>query len=116
MWPPDIDVSNLVGSRTSSKDSCASRPQPRQGTYAQYTRRADVAPLTLRTESKPLRGEVAPPDLSAVLIVQLGLVIEDLNRCWYGLNSGNRISEVQRHAIHRTIPWMAATLRARQGN
>ena len=56
------------------------------------------------------RGEVAPPDLSAVLIVQLGLVTEDLNRRWYELNSGHRISDVQRHAIHRTIPWMAATL------
>jgi hypothetical protein len=52
----------------------------------------------------------APPDLSAVLIVQLGLVTEDLNRRWYELNSGHRIGDIQRHAIHRTIPWMAATL------
>jgi predicted phage-related endonuclease len=28
------------------------------------------------------RGEVGPPDLSGVLIVQLGLVTEDLNRRW----------------------------------
>ena len=56
------------------------------------------------------RGEEAAPDLSAVLIVQLGLVTEDLNRRWYELNSGHRISDIQRHAIHRTIPWMAATL------
>jgi predicted phage-related endonuclease len=56
------------------------------------------------------RGEVAPPDLSSVLIVQLGLVTEDLNRRWYELNSGHRISDVQRHAVHRTIPWMATTL------
>src|SRR5450759_1718219 len=56
------------------------------------------------------RGEAAPLDLSSVLIVQLGLVTEDLNRRWYELNSGNRISDVQRRAIHRTIPWMAATL------
>ena len=56
------------------------------------------------------RGEVAPPDLSAVLIVQLGLVTEDLNRRWYELNSGHRISDIQRYAVHRTIPWMAATL------
>src|SRR5476651_571662 len=56
------------------------------------------------------RGEVANLDLSGVLIVQLGLVTEDLNRRWYELNSGHRISDVQRHAIHRTIPWMAATL------
>jgi len=28
------------------------------------------------------RGEAEPPDLSNVLIVQLGLVTEDLNRRW----------------------------------
>src|SRR6202163_3831820 len=59
---------------------------------------------------KEKRGEVAALDLSGVLIVQLGLVTEDLNRRWYELNSGNRIGDVQRHVIHRTIPWMAATL------
>jgi predicted phage-related endonuclease len=56
------------------------------------------------------RGEEAAPDLSGVLIVQLGLVTEDLNRRWYELNSGHRISDIQRHVIHRTMPWMAATL------
>src|SRR6202521_6333800 len=56
------------------------------------------------------RGEEPPLDLSGVLIVQLGLATEDLNRRWYELNSGYRISDVQRHAIHRTMPWMAATL------
>src|ERR1700731_3744533 len=56
------------------------------------------------------RGEEAPLDLSDVLIVQLGLVTEDLNRRWYELNSGHRVSNIQRHAIHRTIPYMAATL------
>src|SRR5712672_3214568 len=59
---------------------------------------------------KEKRGESAPVDLSRELIVQLGLVTEDLNRRWYELNSGHRISDIQRHAIHRTIPWMAATL------
>src|SRR5712675_2297387 len=50
------------------------------------------------------RGEVANLDLTGVLIVQLGLVTEDLNRRWYELNSGHRISDIQRHAVHRTIP------------
>jgi hypothetical protein len=45
-----------------------------------------------------------------VLIVQLGLVTEDLNRRWYELNSGHRIGDAQRHAVHRTLPWMTATL------
>jgi predicted phage-related endonuclease len=56
------------------------------------------------------RGEAVALDLSGVLIVQLGLVTEDLNRRWYEQNSGHRIRDIQRHAIHRTIPWMAATL------
>src|SRR4030088_2663218 len=56
------------------------------------------------------RGEAASLDLSGVLIVQLGLVTEDLNRRWYELNSGHRNGAIQRHAIHRAIPWMAATL------
>jgi predicted phage-related endonuclease len=56
------------------------------------------------------RGEAAPLDLSGVLIVQLGLATEDLNRRWYEQNSGHRISDIQRHGVHRTIPWMAATL------
>jgi predicted phage-related endonuclease len=59
---------------------------------------------------KEKRGEAPTLDLSTVLIVQLGLVTEDLNRRWYELNSGHRISDVQRHAVHRTIPYMAATL------
>src|ERR1035437_6517938 len=46
------------------------------------------------------RGEAAALDLSGVLIVQLGLVTEDLNRRWYELNSGHRLGDVQRHAIH----------------
>ena len=36
------------------------------------------------------RGEVTALDLSGVLIVQLGLVTEDLNRRWYEQNSGHR--------------------------
>jgi len=56
------------------------------------------------------RGEEPPLDLSNVLVVQLGLVTEDLNRRWYEFNAGHRVSDVQRHAVHRTLPWMAATL------
>src|SRR5256886_3567544 len=56
------------------------------------------------------RGEGASLDLSGVLIVQLGLVTQDLNRRWDEQNSGHRLSDIQRHAVHKTIPWMAATL------
>jgi predicted phage-related endonuclease len=56
------------------------------------------------------RGEEAPADLSNVLLVQLGLVTEELNRRWYEVNSGKRVSDIQRQLKHRSIPWMAATL------
>jgi predicted phage-related endonuclease len=56
------------------------------------------------------REEEAPQDLSDVLIVQLGLATEDLNRRWYEVNSGKRVSDIQRQLKHRSIPWMAATL------
>jgi len=56
------------------------------------------------------RGEEPPLELAGVLVVQLGLATEDLNRRWYEFNAGHRVSDVQRHAVHRTLPWMAATL------
>ena len=59
------------------------------------------------------RGEVEPKDLSGNLIVQLGLVTEDLNRRWYEANTGQVITDVQRPVRHPTIRWMAATLDGR---
>src|SRR5688500_15233799 len=56
------------------------------------------------------RGEVQPPDLSGELIVQLGLVTEQLNRAWYERASGNHVGEVQCRKLHPSIVWMAATL------
>jgi predicted phage-related endonuclease len=56
------------------------------------------------------RGEVEPEDLSGNLIVQLGLVTENLNRRWYERNSGQAVKNVQRHLQHPVLRWMAATL------
>jgi hypothetical protein len=56
------------------------------------------------------RGAASPLDLAGVLVVQLGLATEDLNCRWYEFNAGHRASDVQRHAVHRSRPWMAATL------
>src|SRR3954453_9324132 len=56
------------------------------------------------------RGEVEPEDLSGNLIVQLGLITEDLNRHWYQRNTGTVITNVQRHVKHPVLRWMAATL------
>ena len=56
------------------------------------------------------RGEVEPEDLSGNLIVQLGLVTEDLNRHWYERNSGQILTGVQSRVHHPVVRWMAATL------
>jgi predicted phage-related endonuclease len=59
------------------------------------------------------RGEVEPEDLSGNLIVQLGLVTEELNRRWYEANTGQVITDVQRQVFHPGLRWMAATLDGR---
>jgi predicted phage-related endonuclease len=59
------------------------------------------------------RGEVEPQDLSSNLIVQLGLVTEDLNRRWYEANTGQVIIDVQQRVFHPALKWMAATLDGR---
>ena len=59
------------------------------------------------------RGEVEPKDLSGNLIVQLGIVTEDLNRRWYEANSGQVITDVQRRIRHPILRWMGATLDGR---
>ena len=56
------------------------------------------------------RGQIGPADLSTNLIVQLGLVTEDLNRQWYERNTGNAVTDVQSRVKHPVIRWMAATL------
>ena len=59
------------------------------------------------------RGEVEPEDLSRNLVVQLGIVTEDLNRRWYQANTGQVLTDVQRQIRHPALRWMAATLDGR---
>src|SRR5580658_2354042 len=59
------------------------------------------------------RGEVEPEDLSGNLIVQLGSATEDLNRRWYEANTGQVITDIQKHIRHPALRWMAATLDGR---
>jgi predicted phage-related endonuclease len=59
------------------------------------------------------RGEVEPEDLSGNLLVQLGLVTENLNRRWYQANAGQVLTDVQRQIRHPVLRWMAATLDGR---
>jgi predicted phage-related endonuclease len=56
------------------------------------------------------RGEAEPEDLSGNLIVQLGVVTEDLNRRWYERNTAQTVTHVQQWIRHGTLRWMAATL------
>src|SRR6202050_599153 len=59
------------------------------------------------------RGEAEPEDLAGNLIVQLGVVTEDLNRRWYEANTGQVIIDVQKRVFHPALKWMAATLDGR---
>ena len=59
------------------------------------------------------RGEVEPEDLSGNLIVQLGADTEELNRRWYEANTGEVITDIQRHVRQPALRWMAATLDGR---
>ena len=59
------------------------------------------------------RGEVEPEDLSGNLIVQLGSATEALNRRWYEANTGQVITDVQKHIRHPGVRWMGATLDGR---
>ena len=59
------------------------------------------------------RGEIEPEDLSDNLVVQLGLVTEELNRRWYQANSGQVLTDIQRRIRHLVLRWMAATLDGR---
>jgi predicted phage-related endonuclease len=59
------------------------------------------------------RGEVEPEDLSANLLVQLGLATEALNRRWYQANTGQVITDIQKRVRHPALRWMAATLDGR---
>jgi predicted phage-related endonuclease len=56
------------------------------------------------------RGEAEPEDLSGNLIVQLGLVTEDLNRQWYERNTGQTVECIQHRLRHPVLKWMGATL------
>jgi predicted phage-related endonuclease len=59
------------------------------------------------------RGELEPEDLSDNLIVQLGMVTEELNRRWYQRNTGHAVHDVQQRIVHPIHKWMAATLDGR---
>jgi hypothetical protein len=84
------------------------RPRFIGGSDARVIMGRDEKALIRLWEEK--RGEADPEDLSGNLLVQLGLVTEDLNRHWYERNTGSAITDVQSRVTHPVIRWMAATL------
>jgi len=81
------------------------------GSDARVIMGTDEAALTRLWREK--RGEVKPEDLSGNLIVQLGLVTEELNRRWYQANTGHVLIDVEQQIRHPALKWMAATLDGR---
>src|SRR5271170_6238518 len=106
----DIDLSDFPGTPAKSPVDTPRRPFI-GGSDARIIMGSDeVALLRLWREK---RGEVASEDLSANLIVQLGVVTEALNRGWFERNTGKAITDVQRRLRHPVLSWMAATLDGR---
>ena len=92
----------------------SSRPERRGfigGSDARVIMGNDEADLVRLWREK--RGEAQPEDLSNSLIVQLGIVTEDLNRRWYERSAGHAVKDVQRHIRHPVNKWMAATIDGR---
>jgi predicted phage-related endonuclease len=81
------------------------------GSDARIIMGADEAALLWLWRQK--RGQTEQEDLSANLLVQLGLATENLNRRWYETNSGHQVIDIQRHIRHPTLHWMGATLDGR---
>ena len=94
---------------TTPRSSGSDRPRRSflGGSDARIIMGTDEAALIRLWQEK--RGEVEPEDLSGNLIVQLGLVTEDLNRRWYETNTGQVITDVQKRVRHPTVRWLAAT-------
>jgi predicted phage-related endonuclease len=93
------------------KDPSSTRRTFVGGSDARIIMGSDEAALLRLWREK--RGETEPEDLAGNLIVQLGVVTEELNRRWYEANSGQVITDVQKHIRHPGLRWMAATLDGR---
>jgi predicted phage-related endonuclease len=93
---------------TASLNSSFDRRQFIGGSDARIIMGQDEKALIRLWQEK--RGEVGPEDLSANLIVQLGVATEDLNRAWYERNTGHAITNIQTRVKHPVLSWMAATL------
>jgi predicted phage-related endonuclease len=75
-----------MANRLSKADQIANRRYFIGGSDARVIMSDDEAALVRLWQEK--RGEVEPEDLSGNLIIQLGVVTEDLNRRWFEANTG----------------------------
>jgi predicted phage-related endonuclease len=81
------------------------------GSDARIIMGSDEAALVRLWREK--RAEVEPEDLSRNLAVQLGVATEELNRRWYEAQTGEVVTDIQRHVRQPALRWMAATLDGR---
>jgi predicted phage-related endonuclease len=102
-WPKTA----LLKSRVSGKNCCSFVG----GSDARIIMGDDEEALLRLWREK--RGESEPKDLSGNLLVQLGVVTEELNRLWYEANTGEVVVDVQEHIRHPGLRWMGATLDGR---
>jgi predicted phage-related endonuclease len=94
--------------------------QKSNGLHRRYFIGGSDARIIMGTDERALirlwrekRGEIEPEDLSANLVVQLGVATEELNRRWYHANTGQVLTDVQQQIRHPVLRWMAATLDGR---
>jgi len=93
---------------TNNPDNGAARRSFIGGSDARTIMGMDEAALVRLWREK--RGEAEPEDLSDILIVQMGLATEDLNRRWFETQTGLKVKDVQRRVRHPVNRWMGATL------
>jgi hypothetical protein len=101
----------MITRRTEANIKGADRRSFIGGSDARIVMGDDEKALTRLWREK--RGELEAEDLSGNLIVQLGLVTEELNRRWFEANSGQIVVDVQRRVFHPALRWMGATLDGR---
>jgi len=103
-----IQTNGEAEPRQFTKFNPADRRQFIGGSDARIIMGDDEAKLVRVWREK--RGEIEPEDLSGNLIVQLGVVTEELNLAWYQRNSGQTVKDAQKRVRHPVHRWMAATL------
>lgn len=91
-----------------TQEQIAKRRHSIGGSDASILMSGDPAAILALWETKTGRRE--PDDLSRVLPVQMGIWTEPLNRRWYTMTTGNKISEVGVEYARLDHKWLTCTL------